>query len=299
MGPCSTKKSATGGSRSSSCRRTAADDDADARSSVEPRPRRAGSSARSNAASRTVDRPATGRSPSATSSNAGSPTCCPAGAGSRRSRPSRTTDGQPATPCEGSGRRRLNELTPGGRRGTARAPRRPGHGPQQRDAGPIGACDGAQACAASRHRGPQRRRTGRDAHGRREPRSGRSLTPEQARQLLDTAKGDRLEGLVTVGVMLGLRPGELCGLRWEDVDLEDGRPRRRASPEAHHRRRGPRDARPRRARRRASPVERSSSPSPSSRRSVPTSSATRRSERPLGIGGRTSTSSSRRTSARR
>jgi integrase len=56
----------------------------------------------------------------------------------------------------------------------------------------------------------------------REPRSGRSLTPEQARQLLDAARDDRLGGLVTVGLMLGLRPGELCGLRWEDVDLDSG-----------------------------------------------------------------------------
>ena len=54
----------------------------------------------------------------------------------------------------------------------------------------------------------------------RDPRSGRSLTPEQARQLLDVAAQDRLGGLVTVGLMLGLRPGELCGLRWEDVDLD-------------------------------------------------------------------------------
>lgn len=56
----------------------------------------------------------------------------------------------------------------------------------------------------------------------REPRSGRSLTPDQARALLDTARGDRLQGLVTVGLMLGLRPGELCGLRWQDVDLQAG-----------------------------------------------------------------------------
>jgi integrase len=56
----------------------------------------------------------------------------------------------------------------------------------------------------------------------REPRSGRSLTLEQARQLLDLAEEDRLGGLVTVGLMLGLRPGELCGLRWEDVDLHAG-----------------------------------------------------------------------------
>lgn len=56
----------------------------------------------------------------------------------------------------------------------------------------------------------------------RDARSGRSLTPEQARQLLDAAKDDRLGGLVTVGLMVGLRPGELCGLRWEDIDLDAG-----------------------------------------------------------------------------
>jgi integrase len=56
----------------------------------------------------------------------------------------------------------------------------------------------------------------------RDPRSGRSLTPEQARQLVDVAAMDRLGGLVTVGLMLGLRPGELCGLRWEDIDLDAG-----------------------------------------------------------------------------
>lgn len=53
-------------------------------------------------------------------------------------------------------------------------------------------------------------------------RSGRSLTPEQARQLLDVAAHDRLGGLVTVGLMLGLRPGELCGIRWEGVNLDVG-----------------------------------------------------------------------------
>jgi integrase len=56
----------------------------------------------------------------------------------------------------------------------------------------------------------------------RDPRSGRSLTAEQARRLLEVAAQDRLGGLVTVGLMLGLRPGELCGLRWEDVDLDAG-----------------------------------------------------------------------------
>jgi integrase len=52
------------------------------------------------------------------------------------------------------------------------------------------------------------------------PREGRSLTVEQARTLLDAAAGDRLEALWLCGLMLGLRPGELCGLLWEDVDLD-------------------------------------------------------------------------------
>lgn len=53
-------------------------------------------------------------------------------------------------------------------------------------------------------------------------RGGRSLTLDQAHTLLEAAAGDRLGALVTVGVMLGLRPGELAGLRWCDVDLDAG-----------------------------------------------------------------------------
>lgn len=54
----------------------------------------------------------------------------------------------------------------------------------------------------------------------RAPEEGRSLTVDQAGQLLAVAEGDRLGPLVVVGLMLGLRPGELCGLRWTDVDLD-------------------------------------------------------------------------------
>jgi integrase len=52
------------------------------------------------------------------------------------------------------------------------------------------------------------------------PKGGRSLTVEEARQLLETASEDRLGPLVTVSLMLGLRPGEVTGLRWIDVDLD-------------------------------------------------------------------------------
>ncbi|MDH4143990.1 MAG: site-specific integrase [Acidimicrobiia bacterium] len=50
----------------------------------------------------------------------------------------------------------------------------------------------------------------------------RSLTVEQARALLDAARGHRLEAMFVVGLMLGLRPGELRGLTWADVDFEVG-----------------------------------------------------------------------------
>ena len=47
----------------------------------------------------------------------------------------------------------------------------------------------------------------------------RPLTPDQARTLLDATAGHRWRGLFAVALALGLRLGEACGLRWEDVDL--------------------------------------------------------------------------------
>jgi integrase len=38
--------------------------------------------------------------------------------------------------------------------------------------------------------------------------------------LLDAAHGDPIEALIVTGLMLGLRPGELLGLTWEDVDFD-------------------------------------------------------------------------------
>ncbi len=49
----------------------------------------------------------------------------------------------------------------------------------------------------------------------------RSLTPDEAHKVLATAEGHRLEALFVCGLMLGLRPGELTGLRWSDVDLSE------------------------------------------------------------------------------
>jgi len=49
-----------------------------------------------------------------------------------------------------------------------------------------------------------------------------TLSPEQARHLLDAARGHRLEALFVVAVTTGIRRGELLGLRWQQVDLEGG-----------------------------------------------------------------------------
>lgn len=48
------------------------------------------------------------------------------------------------------------------------------------------------------------------------------LNPEQAQQLLKAVAGKSLEALVTVGLSCGLRRGEMLGLKWADVDLEQG-----------------------------------------------------------------------------
>lgn len=50
----------------------------------------------------------------------------------------------------------------------------------------------------------------------------RPLTPDQARQLLVAVRGDRLEALYAVALALGIRQGETLGLRWEDVDVDEG-----------------------------------------------------------------------------
>lgn len=48
------------------------------------------------------------------------------------------------------------------------------------------------------------------------------LTPETARAALAAAQGHRLEALFSLALFLGLRQGEVLGLRWIDVDLEGG-----------------------------------------------------------------------------
>ncbi len=47
-------------------------------------------------------------------------------------------------------------------------------------------------------------------------------TPEQLRDLFQAVEGSWLEPVVKLGAYLGLRRGEICGLRWSDVDFEQG-----------------------------------------------------------------------------
>ncbi len=47
------------------------------------------------------------------------------------------------------------------------------------------------------------------------------LEASEVEALLRTAKKERIYPLVLTAVMTGMRVGELCGLRWQDVDLED------------------------------------------------------------------------------
>jgi integrase len=54
------------------------------------------------------------------------------------------------------------------------------------------------------------------------PKEGRSLTPEQAHELLEAVEDHPFGTLFKVQLMLGLRPGEVCGLRWGDVDFKAG-----------------------------------------------------------------------------
>jgi integrase len=51
---------------------------------------------------------------------------------------------------------------------------------------------------------------------------GKGLDVNQVKMLLKAAQGHRLYALYVVAATMGLRRGELLGLRWEDLDLDDG-----------------------------------------------------------------------------
>jgi integrase len=48
-----------------------------------------------------------------------------------------------------------------------------------------------------------------------------TLTMEQAHQLLEAARGHRLEGMLMLALTTGMRRGELLGLKWGDIDFEN------------------------------------------------------------------------------
>lgn len=58
---------------------------------------------------------------------------------------------------------------------------------------------------------------------------GRTLTIEEAKTLLRAVKGQRLEAAYVMALMLGLRRGEVLGLRWEDVEECEGPSSRRSA----------------------------------------------------------------------
>ncbi|MBL0158261.1 MAG: site-specific integrase [Bryobacterales bacterium] len=51
----------------------------------------------------------------------------------------------------------------------------------------------------------------------------RFFTPEQSQQFLHAVKGNRYEALYVLGITTGLRKGELLGLKWPDLDLDNKR----------------------------------------------------------------------------
>jgi integrase len=48
----------------------------------------------------------------------------------------------------------------------------------------------------------------------------KALSPQEAKRLLESAKGERFEALYVLAITAGLREGELLGLRWQDVNLD-------------------------------------------------------------------------------
>lgn len=49
-----------------------------------------------------------------------------------------------------------------------------------------------------------------------------ACTPEQLRDILQLFQGDPLETVLMLGIIYGMRRSEVCGLRWDAVDMEAG-----------------------------------------------------------------------------
>lgn len=54
-----------------------------------------------------------------------------------------------------------------------------------------------------------------------DPKEMHPLSPDEARKLIEAARGDKLEALYILAVHTGMRQGELLALKWEDVDLNE------------------------------------------------------------------------------
>jgi integrase len=106
-----------------------------------------------------------------------------------------------------SGRRAVVARRAGGQRADdPPLPRGPAPGPEHR-----------RPPARPRPQPRGRRRAAGRRHFRGDP-----LTADEARQLLEATKGDRLHALWRLAIITGYRQGELLGLGWDDVDLEGG-----------------------------------------------------------------------------
>jgi integrase len=55
------------------------------------------------------------------------------------------------------------------------------------------------------------------------------LDAEEARRLIEAARGEAFEALYTLALTTGMRSGEIRALRWRDIDLEGGRVRVRGT----------------------------------------------------------------------
>jgi integrase len=51
----------------------------------------------------------------------------------------------------------------------------------------------------------------------------RFFTPDESRTFVDAVRGDRFEALCVLAFTSGMRQGEMLGLQWPDVDLENGK----------------------------------------------------------------------------
>ena len=52
-----------------------------------------------------------------------------------------------------------------------------------------------------------------------DPQEVRALTSDEARKLIEVARGHRLEPFLILALTTGLRRGELFALRWSDIDV--------------------------------------------------------------------------------